>query len=260
MNIWLKFTEMYRFLIWKKLRNITGFTRPIILLTEKAISSISEAHENHIEITYKGLGTKFKSKRDIRQVTKEPKFFRTYLYSISETDTVYDIGAFHGLYGLCAKKANKVFMFEPDSSNSEIVNENIKLNNYEDRKLVPKAVHSITGEIGFKSGGRANSSIQQDCNEKVSCVKIDDFAKSNPEPDLIKIDVEGNELEVLKGAEDVLASSRPDVFVEIHHGIENQDRVKPEEVDRLMRDFGYERTFSSDSPPTLQARYELSRE
>jgi hypothetical protein len=50
----------------------------------------------------------------------------------------------------------------------------------------------------------------------VSCIKLDDFVKENPRPTFLKVDVEGAESEVLKGAEMLFRTIRPLLVCEIH--------------------------------------------
>jgi len=51
---------------------------------------------------------------------------------------------------------------------------------------------------------------------EVSCTTLDKLSKTHPAPTLIKIDVEGAESEVLKGAEELFTHSRPHLICEVH--------------------------------------------
>jgi len=51
---------------------------------------------------------------------------------------------------------------------------------------------------------------------KVPCTTLDDFAREHVVPDTIKIDVEGAESNVLKGAEKLFTHSRPHLICEVH--------------------------------------------
>jgi hypothetical protein len=89
------------------------------------------------------------------------------------------------------------------------------------------AVSNTCGKSVFKlmpddtMGKLAISSFQQQEQElnqlTVQCITLDEMVKNGiPEPDFIKIDVEGSEEFVLKGAVELLKSKRPYLMIEIH--------------------------------------------
>jgi hypothetical protein len=56
---------------------------------------------------------------------------------------------------------------------------------------------------------------------QVIASRLDDFvASGGPAPQLIKVDVEGAELEVLKGAIEIIRTFRPVLIVEVHTSVE----------------------------------------
>ncbi len=65
------------------------------------------------------------------------------------------------------------------------------------------------------------------------CVSLDDFVRDHPVPDAIKCDVEGAEIEVLRGAEQLLRTRHPWIICELHS--ETKDRDSRE----LLRLLGY---------------------
>jgi hypothetical protein len=70
-------------------------------------------------------------------------------------------------------------------------------------------------------------------------------------PDLVKIDVEGFELDVLKGAAATLRSAKPRVFVELH-GLEPADRQRNvRDIVCHMRDLGYPPPLHLESGATV---------
>jgi FkbM family methyltransferase len=144
-------------------------------------------------------------------------------------DVIVDVGANIGYYTilLASKvgKKGKVFAFEPDKTNFEILEKNIKANNLENVVAINAAVGSSNGEkILYKSEenlgdhklyetplGYAASPL--DKGEKIKIIKLDDFFK-NPKIDLIKIDTQGWEPEVILGAKKIIEKWKPIIFTE----------------------------------------------
>ena len=62
-------------------------------------------------------------------------------------------------------------------------------------------------------------------NIDVPCTTLDDFARSNAAPSLVKIDVEGAESEVLNGAAELCRDVRPPLLIEVHDPV-NSMRVQ----------------------------------
>jgi hypothetical protein len=77
--------------------------------------------------------------------------------------------------------------------------------------------------------------------ETVVTVTLDWLAERLPPPDVVKIDVEGAELTVFRGARQMLKAKRPVLIFEL-------TRPNWEEESRLLRDLGYA-LFDSELPP-----------
>ncbi len=150
------------------------------------------------------------------------------LYSLVKNGTtVIDVGTNVGETLLNFAKINRDgrnIGFEPVPHLYEKARVNIGLNDFANIELVNKGLSSRKESLTFNevaennSGGtfltRENNS---DAVRSVQAVRLDEFAEQSGLKDiaLIKIDVEGFEMEVLKGAENVLERSNPILFVEI---------------------------------------------
>ena len=139
----------------------------------------------------------------------------------------YDVGAGFGFYSsLAARLGAQVFAFEPDEENAKSVRHHADLNALSTKiEIVRSAVLATSGvthyEPASQERGHGNGQISEVMNcpgaaLTVRCTSLDDFVGLNPPPDLIKIDVEGSESEVLKGAEELLDRFRPEVICEVH--------------------------------------------
>jgi FkbM family methyltransferase len=143
---------------------------------------------------------------------------------------VIDIGAHVGYYTLITAgltgESGKVLAFEPDPTNHSLLLSNIELNGFQNIAVVNKAVSDRTGAgILFQTkldSGR-HSTYQHDIplagTVDIETVSLDDILKEqgNPKVDLIKIDVEGAELDVWRGMSKLLAGNdAPKIIIEYH--------------------------------------------
>jgi FkbM family methyltransferase len=147
---------------------------------------------------------------------------------------VLDIGSNVGLTAIGFDQLvpeGKVFAFEPSPQNYRLLQKNLKENSCLRVEAVNKAVGSSTGEVsffdvpGYGAGSFALNDVSQlaarhhaEDRIEIPCVRIDDFVEDLglDRIDLIKIDVEGFELDVLEGARKTLARFRPITILEFN--------------------------------------------
>jgi FkbM family methyltransferase len=91
-----------------------------------------------------------------------------------------------------------------------------------------------------------------------------DSLMENTIPDFIKIDVEGSELRVLRGAEKILKAGKTKFLIEIHSWPDPEGQKNPNEVYAYMRGFGYVETslygkLLFQKPNNLDVRYIMRR-
>lgn len=162
--------------------------------------------------------------------TFEPEFSKILVESVRPGDVCYDIGGYRGyMSGVFALAgAGKVIIFEPLSANIRALKRLIELNPGLPLELMEKAVGNRDGEVSFKIMGDASmgklsaSSFQADVAASreitvdINCLDTLVFAQKLPPPNVIKIDVEGAEVDVLDGAVRTLREYRPRLLVEAH--------------------------------------------
>lgn len=157
----------------------------------------------------------------------------------------YDVGANFGFYSLlAARQGAHVFAFEPDVQNSESLERHARRNSLDARiEIIRAAVYSTSGSIDLEpaSSQRGHGNAHVDvafgpCHPTVPvlCTTLDDFAREHVAPDVVKIDVEGAESEVLKGADKVFAESRPLLLCEVH------DPANASFVEAWLKDRSYD--------------------
>jgi FkbM family methyltransferase len=149
--------------------------------------------------------------------------------------TFFDVGGNLGYYSMLATRCGaRAIAFEPDTANAENFLMHTRLNGLEDRvHLERAAVFSHTGTLslipagGARPHGNAHVSATDSSAEgtiSVRCTTLDDFVASRSGPALIKIDVEGAESEVLKGAPHTFEAMRPLLICEVHDA-ENEEFI-----------------------------------
>ena len=144
----------------------------------------------------------------------------------------FDVGANVGLYSWLIRKTcpnRKILAFEPDPKNFELLKTTIKSGGLENLELSPHALNNQSEEVCFFQDTLTSSTgtiskaskpwVEQYLNGsshkiRVQSKTLDSLINENKIPSLLKIDVEGHEVEVLQGTEKVLSNARPLLFIE----------------------------------------------
>jgi FkbM family methyltransferase len=139
-------------------------------------------------------------------------------------DVFYDVGAHQGFFSVCAARLGaRVYAFEPVAANLRHLHRNIELNGA-DVEVVPAAVSDAPGRVGLAAGA-SSAQWRITLGDEVPATTLDEFARDHPAPRVVKIDVEGAELGVLRGATRLLREHRPILVCELH-GRENREQVR----------------------------------
>jgi FkbM family methyltransferase len=152
---------------------------------------------------------------------------RILLERLKPGSVFYDVGANLGFYSLlAARQKAQVFAFEPDVQNAESLERHVRLNSLAANiEVIRAAVFSTSGFVALEPAdsarGHGNAHVGPNTQHsnptvKVPCITLDDFAREHVVPSTIKIDVEGAESNVLKGAEELFTHSRPHLICEVH--------------------------------------------
>jgi FkbM family methyltransferase len=139
---------------------------------------------------------------------------------------VLDVGANIGTHTVqWAKKMagwGEVIAIEPQESVYYALCGNIALNNCFNARAILGAAAATSGDMLIpwldpaQPANFGGLSLQKDGTHPISSIAIDDFQL--PRLDFMKIDVEGMELEVLKGACETIGRCRPTIVIENNHG------------------------------------------
>jgi FkbM family methyltransferase len=158
----------------------------------------------------------------------EPEVVEIVKQQVISGMTVLDLGAQSGFYSLLLSKLvgrqGNVIAFEPLPANYRLLEENLKLNAITNVTVERSAVAERSGEIDFAFPINEPSLVAGPVLESdnrgtfsVSSVSIDDFFLERRLPvHFIKMDVEGAEVSVLRGAKRTLEEFHPILAIELH--------------------------------------------
>jgi len=198
-----------------------------------------------------GLGEGLKLELDPRYETKlwrgdlEPEVQRRLGEIVRPGWVVWDVGASLGFFTLVLARlvgpSGRVVAFEPDRAAVARLERHVRVNAFDNVLIRPVVVWSSAGEVSFGIGASDHGRIHGrvgDSDERVEAVTLDGSLAELEPPHLVKIDVEGAEEEVLRGAGGLLERHAPIVLCEVHleHG------RAPERLNRvraLLEGHGY---------------------
>jgi FkbM family methyltransferase len=155
---------------------------------------------------------------------------------------VIDGGANIGLATLYWKRQfpnAEITAFEPDPKIFETLKKNIEQHEYDDVTLVPKGLWSEEGKLEFKPDGADGGHVASVTDEEVpkDFVPVTRLVPYLDEHiDMLKLDIEGAEVEVLLDAAGHLGSVH-NLFVEYHSYVGKEQRI--DEILRVLRQSGF---------------------
>jgi|LGVF01.1.fsa_nt_gb FkbM family methyltransferase len=138
----------------------------------------------------------------------------------------FDIGANVGYYAMLISRLTgrsaAVYAFEPCPDEFKKLQRNLSLNDFRSVRTYQIALSDTTGNIGLtkkKKGGLTRlSSSSEEAFHDVSCTTLDDFILYNqiPRLNLLKVDIEGSEVNFLRGALQSISQFRPIIIIELN--------------------------------------------
>jgi FkbM family methyltransferase len=170
--------------------------------------------------------------------TSELEIQRVFGRLLAEGQVVYDVGAASGFYTVIAARAvgesGRVIAFEPRPENVERVRHNVALNGFGHVEILELALADSTGSASFSLGAEVTrGGLSQHHAEpaehgtiEVQISTVDHLVSEGlPPPDVIKMDIEGAEVEALAGAASTLATRAPTLLIEVHGRAAELDAV-----------------------------------
>jgi FkbM family methyltransferase len=205
------------------------------MLKRTVILTVQPLVANRVYTVRQGLAKGLKRRGGLgflpRRLPPEEVFLQTLDF---EGRTVYDIGGYEGIFTLFFASrvgpAGRLITFEPNPRNCAKIAENVALNRFTNVEVRQIAVGARPGRAALvfppheEAYGSLVGDIQAEIRRHRPVVAIDveidsidrQIARGTPAPDFVKIDVEGFELDVLRGMRDTIAVRRPALYVEVH--------------------------------------------
>jgi len=139
---------------------------------------------------------------------------------------LFDVGASFGIFSLaCARLGGKAIAIDPSRIATKLIAKQVKLNSLNDQiRILESAIGDTDGTIemlssGIYSNGYYRYEPGRDKREltRVAVTTVDHLAERFGRPSHLKIDVEGFEAAVIRGARELLKRSSPLIFIELHN-------------------------------------------
>jgi FkbM family methyltransferase len=161
-----------------------------------------------------------------------------------------DVGANVGAWSIPASKFyDEIIAYEPSPRPRNALLRNLRLNNVKNVDVRPYALDFEGGTrdlYTYRNNGHDSFYASRggfEMTGKRVRVKVTSLDDEKLEPSLIKVDTEGFEINVLKGALGTVNQHHPILVVETHFSKD------PDEIERLIPEYGFERF--TDKPPDL---------
>lgn len=171
----------------------------------------------------------------------EDQYFDLEELKPQENEVFVDCGAFDGdsafaFMKWCDNKYKHIYCFEPDKNNYILCKKNLE-NYYAKTTIFNKGTWSSETELSFSDTADVASHICDDGIQRIAVEPLDQelLVKRNEKVTFIKMDIEGAELETLKGARQIIAEQKPKLAICVYH--------KPEDIFTIPE---YLRTLNPD--------------
>lgn len=203
---------------------------------------------------YKKSGLEF----ELPSFPEEQSALDAYLqwYTPKSGDTVFDIGAYCGvstqLFSKLVGLGGRVYAFEPDPLNHELLLRNIRRHNMENVTPLQLAVSDKTGVEFFNNEGSLGSGIASHMSRasagkliRVDAISFEEACFRYSIPNFVKIDIEGAEIAMLDAARTFLRQHSIFFALDTNHMING--KLTASKVEEIFQGSGYHVASSESS-------------
>jgi len=156
--------------------------------------------------------------------SRHEEYFEPPIITFSSSEVFVDCGAFTGdtiktFYHCTRGRFRRIYAFEPDRINFQKLKNTVKGLRRSQISIFNKGVFSSSGRFCFSELGAWDSGISSDGEKGVHrpFIQLDDSIKRDEKVTFIKMDIEGAEIEALKGAQRIIRNDKPKLAICIYH-------------------------------------------
>ena len=192
-------------------------------------------HKNNIENIYNILDDEESKRQYLAQidcrinrnfeglppVDTKNQYFPSGVFNLTNHESFFDAGAYDGdtINEFCKRTNNRFehyYALEPDPGNRTKLQKNVDSMGIQNVSMLPYAVGDENCILKFDANGGSGSSISENGALEVECVRIDEKFADTPLT-YLKFDIEGFELNALKGAIKTIEKYKPKLAVCLYH-------------------------------------------
>ena len=109
------------------------------------------------------------------------------------------------------------FLFEPDASNLKVLRDRLSLLNLTSLECHQLGAWNESATLKFQTSGDAAAAISSGGDISIDVVALDDFIPTEYSPNFIKMDIEGAEMEALRGMTALIENHHPHLAISVYH-------------------------------------------
>lgn len=122
-------------------------------------------------------------------------------------------------------RVKKIYAFEPDPENYKLCLRNKEEYHMPEAEILPYGAWSERTTLHFERGSIHNSHISEEGGTSIEATAIDEVVDPNERVTFIKMDIEGSELEALKGAKQTILRDKPKLAICLYHKPEDMTEI-----------------------------------
>lgn len=154
-----------------------------------------------------------------------------------QIDTLVDCGAFNGddIHDFVVKFPNykKIYAIEPDAQNVVQLNRRIEMESMHNIEVISKGVYKESTVLHFSSDQGVASHLNRKGDIVVPVIALDELLKHCTDNILIKMDIEGSEMDALAGAAETIKKKHPCLAICVYHKEDDLITI-PKYIDNLV--------------------------